>query len=103
MNYNTRIKYKLFSDIAEIDLVEVNKTDDILSIGQFIEHCITGALTDYDGSGYFVKTINGKDYALEDIDFSINEDEVYYNGALIGSIFYFCNVFSISKIVWMNK
>ena len=103
MNYNNIIKYILFKDEQALDLVEVEETDDIIPIGKFFEDCIYGCLSDYDGEGYFVKTINGKDYAITDIDFSIDEDEVYYKRDFIGSIFYFCQVFKIKKVVWFNK
>ena len=93
----------MFKDEEALDLVEVEESDDVIPVGKFLEDCIDGYINDYDGEGYFVKTINGKDYAITDIDFSIDEDEVYYKHDFISSIFYFCQVFKIKKVVWFNK
>jgi hypothetical protein len=58
---------------------------------------------DYDGFGRFIKEVNGKKYAILDLSFSIDNDEVIYGGEFIGSIFYICNNLSLYEIVWFNK
>ena len=103
MNYNNKIKYKLFSDAPEVDLVEVEEADDVMSVGEFLDACLSTCFMDYDGFGRFVKTVNGKRYAIQDLSFSIDNDEVIYNKEFIGSIFYICNNLSIHEIVWFNK
>lgn len=103
MNYQNKIKYKLFSDAPEVDLVEVEETDDVMSVGEFLDACLSTCFMDYDGFGRFVKTVNGKKYAIQDLSFSIDNDEVIYNKEFIGSIFYICNNLSIHEIVWFNK
>lgn len=103
MNYQNKIKYKLFSDAPEVDLVEVEETDDVMSVGEFLDACLSTCFMDYDGFGRFVKTVNGKKYAIQDLAFSIDNDEVIYNKEFIGSIFYICNNLSIHEIVWFNK
>ena len=103
MNYNNKIKYKLFSDAPEVDLVEVEDSDDVYSVGDFLDQCLATCFMDYDGFGRFVKIVNGKRYAILDLAFSIDNDEVIYNKEFIGSIFYICNNLSIHEIVWFNK
>lgn len=103
MNYSNKIKYKLFSDAPEVDLVEVEETDAVMSVGEFLDACLSTCFMDYDGFGRFVKTVNGKKYAIQDLSFSIDNDEVIYNKEFIGSIFYICNNLSIYEIVWFNK
>lgn len=103
MNYSNKIKYKLFSDAPEVEMVEVEDSDDIYSVGDFLDQCLATCFMDYDGFGRFVKTINGKRYAILDLAFSIDNDEVIYNKEFIGSIFYICNNLSIHEIVWFNK
>ena len=103
MNYKNTIYKKLFGDEPELKFVEVEEKDDVYTIGEFLEHCISGCFMDYDGFGKFVDTIDDKKYAIDDISFSIDEDEVYYKGEYICSIFNFCNIFSIYEIVWFNK
>ena len=103
MNYNNKIKYKLFSDAPEVEMVEVEDSDDIYSVGDFLDQCLATCFMDYDGFGRFVKTINGKRYAILDLAFSIDNDEVIYNKEFIGSIFYICNNLSLYEIVWFNK
>ena len=103
MNYSNKIKYKLFSDAPEVDMVEVEETDDVMSVGEFLDACLSTCFMDYDGFGRFVKTVNGKKYAIQDLSFSIDNDEVVYNKEFIGSIFYICNNLSIHEIVWFNK
>ena len=103
MNYQNKIKYKLFSDAPEVDLVEVEDSDDVYSVGDFLDQCLATCFMDYDGFGRFVKTVNGKKYAIQDLSFSIDNDEVIYNKEFIGSIFYICNNLSIHEIVWFNK
>ena len=103
MKYSNKIKYTLFSDAPEVDLVEVEETDHVMSVGAFLDACLSTCFMDYDGFGRFVKTINGKRYAILDLAFSIDNDEVIYNKEFIGSIFYVCNNLSIYEIVWFNK
>ena len=103
MNYNSKINYKLFSDAPEVEMVEVEDSDDVYSVGEFLDQCLATCFMDYDGFGRFVKTINGKRYAILDLAFSIDNDEVIYNKEFIGSIFYICNNLSIHEIVWFNK
>lgn len=103
MNYTNVVCKKLFDDEPELVFVEVEQDDDVIAIGEFLESCINGCLTDYDGFGKFVSTIDGKKYAIKDIVFSIDEDEVYYKGECICSIFYFCRIFNIHEVVWVNK
>ena len=103
MNYSNKIKYKLFSDAPEVEMVEVEDFDDVYSVGDFLDQCLATCFMDYDGFGRFVKTINGKRYAILDLAFSIDNDEVIYNKEFIGSIFYICNNLSIYEIVWFNK
>ena len=118
MNYSNKIKYKLFSDAPEVEMVEVEDSDDVYSVGDFLDQCLATCFMDYDGFGRFVKTINGKRYAILDLAFSIDNtkryaildlafsidnDEVIYNKEFIGSIFYICNNLSIYEIVWFNK
>ena len=103
MNYNSKINYKLFSDAPEVEMVEVEDSDDVYSVGDFLDQCLATCFMDYDGFGRFVKTINGKRYAILDLAFSIDNDEVIYNKEFIGSIFYICNNLSIYEIVWFNK
>ncbi len=102
MKYENQITYPLFED-GEVILVEIEDKDDLMPIGQFLEYCINRCFMDYDGIGYFVKRIDGKEYAITDISFSIDKDEVYYRREYIGSIFYFCNLLRIEKVVWFNK
>ena len=47
--------------------------------------------------------VDGKKYAIVDIYFSIDEDDVAYKGESIGSIFYVCNRLGFKEIVWFNK
>lgn len=103
MNYNNKITYKLFSDAPEVEMVEVEDSDDVYSVGEFLDQCIATCFIDYDGFGCFVKEVNGKKYAILDLSFSIDSDEVYYKKEFIGSIFYICNNLSIYEIVWFNK
>lgn len=103
MNYNNKIKYKLFSDAPEVDLVEIEDSDDVYSVGDFLNQCLATCFMDCDGFGRFVKTVNGKKYAILDLAFSIDNDEVIYNKEFIGSIFYICNNLSLYEIVWFNK
>lgn len=103
MNYSNKIYKKLFDDEPELEFVEVEQDDDVFGIGEFLEDCIHHCFMDYDGWGYFVQTLNDKKYAIKDISFSIDEDEVYYKGEYICPIFEFCNIFSIYEIVWFNK
>lgn len=103
MNYSNKIKYKLFRDAPEVEMVEVEDSDDVYSVGDFLDQCLATCFMDYDGFGRFVKTINGKRYAILDLAFSIDNDEVIYNKEFIGSIFYICNNLSIYEIVWFNK
>ena len=35
MNYNNKIKYKLFNDVPEVEMVEVEDSDDVYSVGDF--------------------------------------------------------------------
>ena len=103
MNYNNKIYKKLFGNEPELAFVEVEQEDDVFAIGKFLENCISGCFTDYDGFGKFVDTFDDKKYAIEDISFSIDEDEVYYKGEYLCPIFDFCRVFSIYEVVWFNK
>ena len=103
MNYNNKITYKLFSDAPEVEMVEVEDSDDVYSVGDFLDQCIATCFMDYDGFGRFVKEANGKKYAILDLSFSIDSDEVYYKKEIIGSIFYICNNLSLYEIVWFNK
>ena len=103
MNYNNKIKYKLFSDAPEVDLVEVEGPDHVMSVGEFLDACLSTCFMDYDGFGRFVKTVNGKRYAIQDLSFSIDNDDVIYKGESIGSIFYVCNNLSLYEVVWFNK
>lgn len=103
MNYKNIIYKKLFSDEPELEFVEVEQDDDVFAIGEFLEDCIGKCFTDYDGWGKFVDTIDGKKYAIRDITFSIDEDEVYYKGEYACPIFEFCNIFGIHEVVWFNK
>ena len=103
MNYSHKIKYKLFSDAPEVDMVEVDETDHVMSVGEFLDACISTCFMDYDGFGRFVKTVNRKRYAIQDLSFSIDNDDVIYKGESIGSIFYVCNNLSLYEVVWFNK
>lgn len=103
MNYENKITYKLFADEPEVTLVEVDPTDDLIPIGNFLQDCIYNCFTDYDGYGYFVKRIDGKYYAITEVTFSIDEDAVYYKGEFVCGIFGFCNALIISKVIWFNK
>jgi hypothetical protein len=103
MNYQNKIKYKLFEDAPEFDLVEVEESDAVFKVGAFLDNCLASCFMDYDGFGHFIKTVNGKRYAIIDIHFSIDEDEVYYKNESIGSIFYVCNRLDLREIVWFNK
>ena len=103
MNYSNKIKYKLFSDAPEVDMVEVEETDYVMSVGSFLDACISTCFMDYDGFGRFIKEVNGKKYAIQDFSFSIDNDEVIYNKEFIGSIFYVCNNLSLHEVVWFNK
>jgi hypothetical protein len=58
---------------------------------------------DYDGFGRFIKEVNDKKYAILDLSFSIDNDDVIYKGESIGSIFYVCNNLSLYEVVWFNK
>ncbi len=103
MNYNNKIKYKLFSDAPEVDMVEVEPSDRVYLVGEFLDACLATCFMDYDGFGRFIKEVNGKKYAIQDLSFSIDNDEVIYKGEFIGSIFYVCNNLSLYEIVWFNK
>lgn len=103
MNYNNKVYHKLFEDEPELEFVEVEQDDDVFGIGEFLEDCIHHYFMDYDGYGYFVQTLNGKKYAIKDISFSIDEDEVYYKGEYLCPIFDFCRIFGIHYVVWFNK
>lgn len=103
MNYQNKIKYKLFEDAPEFDLVEVEESDTIFKVGAFLDNCLVSCFMDYDGFGHFIKTVNDKKYAIVDIYFSIDEDDVSYKDESIGSIFYFCNRLGLKEIVWFNK
>ena len=103
MNYDNKITYKLFEDEPEVTLVEVEADDDVFTVGEFLQQCIEGCFIDYDGYGRFVQAIDDKDYAFDDIGFSIDRDEVYYKKETIPGIFYFCNTLNIKKIVWFNR
>ena len=103
MDYQNSITYKIFEDAPELTLVPIEDSDDVYSVGDFLDHCIATSFMDYDGSGHFIKKVNGKKYAILDISFSIDNDEVYYKKEFIGSIFYICNNLSLYEIVWFNK
>lgn len=103
MKYQNKIKYKLFKDAPEFDLVEVEESDTIFKVGAFLDDCLAACFIDYDGFGHFIKTVNGKKYAIVDIYFSIGEDEVFYKDESIGSIFYVCNKLGLKEIIWFNK
>lgn len=103
MNHTNIVHKKFFDDEPELTFVEVEQDDDVIAIGEFLESCINGCLSDYDGFGKFVSIINGKKYAIKDIDFSIDEDEVRYKNVFTCSIFYFCCAFNIREVVWVNK
>lgn len=103
MNYSTKIQYKLFSDAPEVDMVEVDETDHVMSVGEFLDACISTCFMDYDGFGRFIKEVNDKKYAILDLSFSIDNDDVIYKGESIGSIFYVCNNLSLYEVVWFNK
>jgi hypothetical protein len=85
--------------------LEYNKewNGNLYTIEQFIEMSESGGFMDYDGFGHFIKTVDGKKYAIVDIYFSIDEDDVSYKGESIGSIFYVCNRLDLREIVWFNK
>ena len=103
MNYKNKISYKLFYDAPEFDLVEIEESDKVFKVGEFLDLCLDSCFMDYDGFGRFIKTVNGKNYAIVDINFSIDEDEVFYKGDALGSIFYFCNKLNLKELVWFNK
>ena len=103
MTHKNTIKYKLFEDAPEFDLVEVEESDDVYKVGEFLDLCLASCFMDYDGFGHFVKIVDGKKYAIIDIYFSIDEDDVSYKGDSIGSIFYVCNRLGLKEIVWFNK
>ena len=101
---SNRIQYTIFSDDPNgTTLRETDSIGDLMDVGQFFEDCVRKNLMDYDGSGYFVKEVNGKKYEILDISFSIDNDEVYYKGEFIGGIFYVCNKLRILEIMWYNK
>lgn len=103
MNYSNKIYKKLFDDEPELEFVEVEEDDRVFPIGEFLQDCIEGCFIDYDGWGYFVKTINGTKYAIKDIGFSIDDDMVYYKGEYVCPIFEFCCTFCICEVVWFNR
>ena len=103
MDYKNSITYKIFEDAPELTLIPIEDSDDVYSVGDFLDHCIATSFMDYDGYGHFIKKVNGKKYAILDISFSIDNDEVYYKKEFIGSIFYICNNLSLYEIVWFNK
>jgi hypothetical protein len=103
VNYSAKIKYKLFSDAPEVEMVEVDETDHVMSVGEFLGACISTCFMDYDGFGRFIKEVNDKKYAILDLSFSIDNDDVIYKGESIGSIFYVCNNLSLYEVVWFNK
>jgi hypothetical protein len=103
VNYSTKIQYKLFSDAPEVDMVEVDETDHVMSVGEFLDACISTCFMDYDGFGRFIKEVNDKKYAILDLSFSIDNDDVIYKGESLGSIFYVCNNLSLYEVVWFNK
>ena len=84
-------------------MVELEETDHVMSVGAFLDVCLSTCFMDYDGFGRFIKEVNGKKYAIQDLSFSIDNDEVIYDKEFIGSIFYVCNNLSIYEIVWFNK
>ncbi len=103
MNYKNTIKYKLFEDEPELTLVEVEDSDTVFTVGDFLDQCLAACFMDYDGFGHFVKTVDNKRYSINDISFSIDDDEVFYKGGFIGGIFYVCNKLNIKELVWFNK
>lgn len=103
MNYKNTIKYKLFEDEPELTLVEVEDSDTVFKVGDFLDQCLATCFMDYDGFGHFVKTVDNKRYSINDISFSIDNDEVFYKGVFIGGIFYVCNKLNIKELVWFNK
>ena len=103
MNHKNTIKYKLFEDAPEFDLVEIEESDDVYSVGEFLNLCLADCFMDYDGFGHFIKIVDGKKYAVIDIYFSIDEDDVFYKKESIGSIFYVCNRLNLKEIVWFNR
>ena len=57
---SNRIQYTIFSDDPNgTTLRETDSIGDLMDVGQFFEDCVRKNLMDYDGSGYFVKEVNG--------------------------------------------
>lgn len=86
-----------------VRLSKIDPEDTFFTVGEFLDHCLNNLFSDYDGFGEFVISLNGQEYEILDLQFSIDEDEVTYKGDFIGSIFYICSMFNIKKIVWYNK
>ena len=96
------MKYTLFPNAPQVDLIEP-KHGEIMEVGNFLQLCICGYFTDYDGYARFIVNTNDKDYEIRDVKFCIDEDAVYFEEEVIGGIFWFCNTFGIKKIIWFNK
>mgnify|MGYP003300419269 CR=1 FL=1 len=84
-------------------LSEISSHGIIFNIGQFLEECIRGNFTDYDGFGRFIYKYNGKEYEL-DARFSIDGDFVLIDDidTTLG-IFGFCSFCKIEKVIWFNR
>jgi len=104
---------KIFEDYEPIECIQVNKDcGDIMPVGEFVDCCISNALTDYDGYAHFIITQKENnefvDYELP-FCYKIDDDDVFFINAIdesktdIGSLMYVCMSLGIKKIIWYNK
>ncbi|MBP3708332.1 MAG: hypothetical protein J6J36_07050 [Clostridia bacterium] len=96
------MKYELMPCTPKVTLKEVSQYGEVMEVGNFLQLCIGGYFTDYDGYGRFIVKVDGQEYEITDISFDIANDVVEYSD-YEASIFWFCNNFGIKKIIWFNK
>lgn len=100
------MKKKLFDGIdREFEIVELDEYDDDIHLKEdFLIDCLHGYFTDYDGFGKFVISIDGKEYKVEDISFSIDDDVVVMEkDNYETTLNLFLRLPEIKKIVWYNR
>lgn len=103
---------KIFEDYEPFNCTQVDKDcGDIMSVGEFVDNCVSGGFIDYDGSLYLLrerKEDNELVYYELPFCYEIENDNVFFfsiDGSQVdvGSLVYACKELNIKKIIWYNK